>query len=98
MSKTVTVQTAPARTAIEAVAFSKEKYAREELDLTSTAGLQNNAKAIWAAIEALAMFVDGVAPPIKHQIVVPDHYDVDKETGELRPAADRDPERQVVAA
>ncbi len=98
MSKTVTVETAPARSAVEAVAFSKEKFTREEMELTSTAGIQNNLKAVWRAIDALAMFVDGESPTIKRQIVVPDHYEVDKETGELRPVAARDPEAQVVAA
>lgn len=100
MSKTVTVKTAPARTAIEAVAFAKEKYTRhpDDLSLTTTEGLQNNTKAIWAAINAVAMFVDGVALPVTHQIEVPDHYEVDKETGELRPVAVPDQERQVVAA
>jgi hypothetical protein len=98
MSKTVTVETAPARTAIEAVAFSKEKFDRSELELTSTGGLQNNTRAIWRAIEALAMFVDGASPTVTHQIVVPDHYEVDAKTGELRPAVVEDQERQVVAA
>lgn len=98
MSKTVTVETAPARTAIEAVAFAKEKFTHEEMELTSTGGLQNNTRAMWRAIEALAMFVDGASPTVTHQIVVPDHYEVDKETGELHPVAVRDPKELVVAA
>lgn len=98
MSKTVTVQTAPARTAIEAVAFAKEKFSRDEMELTSTGGIQNNLKAVWKAIDALAMFVDGVPQPVTHQIVVPSNYEVDKETGELRPVAAPDPEQSVAVA
>lgn len=100
MTKTVTIQSAPPRTAIEAVAFAKEKCTINPTDLSlhTTDGLQNNTKAIWKAINALAMFVDGVAIPVTHQIEVPDHYEVDGKTGELRPVVPVDPAPQVVAA
>lgn len=100
MTKTVTIESAPPRTAIEAVAFAKEKCAINPTDLSlhTTDGLQNNTKAIWKAINALAMFVDGVALPVTHQIEVPDHYEVDKATGELRPVAPADPKALAVAA
>lgn len=96
MSKTIIVETPAPRNAIEAVQFSMQKF--DGLDVTSTAGIQNNTKALWAAINALAMFVDGEARPIQHAIRVPDHYEPPTAPDESRPVAVRDPEPRVVAA
>lgn len=99
MSKTITIETPPPRNAMEAVHFAIDKFRKEELDLTSTAGITNNTKAIWKAIDALAMYVDGVANPITHQIVVPDGYvSPDGAPVESRPVVARDPSSQVVVA
>lgn len=106
MSKTIIVETPAPRNAIEAVQFSMQRF--DGLDVTSTAGLQNNTKALWAAINALAMYVDGESRPLQHAIKVPDHYvapdvkpahsEADRVIDESRPAVVRDPSGQVVAA
>lgn len=98
MSKTIVVETPAPRNPLEAVNFAVEPFTRDDLELTSTGGIQNNTKALWAAIRALAVYVDGESEPTQHTITVPDHYVADTLPAESRPAVVPDPERQVVAA
>lgn len=97
MSKTIVVETPAPRNALEAVHFALEKFPTEDRDMTSTPGLQNNVKALWAAINALALFVDGEAQPIKHRIVVPDSV-ADKTLSERPDDVARDQAESAVAA
>lgn len=64
MANPVTVPTPAPRNAKEAVALSRDDHAwaRRELDLHSTDGIQRNIRALWAAIDRLAAYVDGDRP------------------------------------
>lgn len=97
MSKTIVVETPAPENALQAVHFALDKFPTDERDLTSTLGLQNNVKAMWAAINALALFIDGEAQPIQHTITVPDHYTAPKSNAESPPAVDPDPVEPVYA-
>lgn len=97
MSKTVVIETPAPRNALEAVHFALEKFPADERDFTSTPGIQGNIKALWASINALALFVDGESQPIKHRIVVPDSV-ADARIAESRPDAAHDPEQSVAVA
>lgn len=64
MASTVPVPAPAPRNAREAVILAKDDHAwaRRDLDLHTTDGIQRNIRALWAAVDRLAGYVDGDHP------------------------------------